>query len=113
MAGNINTLMAINMEVVGAATFNYTVTRGYEVIDIVATTGAGAAGGDTVTPSKAGVALGSALAVAAASIIRYAGTIVDAQATFVTGEVLRMVGNQATVNASVTTFVVPTSWIAG
>lgn len=113
MAGNINDLMGINMAVVGAATFEYTVTRGYEVVDIVATSGAGAAGGDTVTPSKAGVALGSALAVAAADIVRYAGTLVDAQATFAAGEVLRMVGNQATVNASVTTLVVPTSWIAG
>ena len=113
MAGNINQLMAINMEVVGAATFNYTVTRSFEVVDIIATTGAGAAGGDTVTPSKAGVALGSALAVAAASIVRYAGTLVDAQATFLTGEVLRMVGNQATVNASVSTLVIPTTWIAG
>lgn len=112
MAGNINQLMAINMEVAGIAIYNYTVTRGYEVVDIVATSATGA-GGDTVTPSKAGVALGAAMAVASADIIRYAGTIVDAQATFVTGEVLRMVGSQPTVNASVTTFVVPTSWIAG
>lgn len=113
MAGNMNTLDAIQMVVDDAAAFNYTVTRGYEVVDIICTTNATAGGAATVTPSKAGSALGAAMTVTNTNDIVYAGTIIDAQATFNAGDVLRMTGDRADMDATVTTYVIPTSWIAG
>ncbi len=113
MAGNINTLDAINILVNDNATFNYAVTRGFEVVDIVSTQDLTAGGAATVTPSKAGVALGAAMVVTTTSQIVYCTTLVDAQATFLTGEVLRMVGDRSDMSASVTVSVIPTTWIAG
>lgn len=116
MAGNMNTLDAIQMLVDDAATFNYTVTRGYEVVDIIATTNVEAGGAATVQPSKAGTSIGAALTVTNISDIVYCTTLGEAvasDATFAAGEVLRMVGDRADMDATVTTYVIPTSWIAG
>lgn len=113
MAGNMNTLMAIEALVDDAAAFNYTVTRGFEVIDFVANTNAAAGGAATITPSKAGVALGSALTVTNVDDIVYGGTVIDAQATFATGEVLRFTGDRADMDATIYALVIPTTWIAG
>lgn len=116
MAGNMNTLDAIQMLVDDAAAFNYTVTRGYEVVDIIATTNATAGGAATVTPSKAGTAIGAAMTVTTTALIVYCTTLgetVASDATFLVGEVLRMTGDRADMDATVTTYVIPTSWIAG
>lgn len=114
MAGNMNTLDAIHMLVDDAATYNYTVTRAYEVVDIIATVNATAGGAATIQPSKAGTSLAAAMTVTTINDIVYATTLgVTADCTFALGEVLRMVGDQATMDVDVTTYVIPTSWIAG
>ena len=111
MAGNMNTLMAIEMLVDDAATFAYTVTRGFEVVDMICNTNFAVA--STVTPQRTGVALGAAMTTSAINDIVYATTLVDAQATFVAGDILQFVGDAATMDVEVYALVIPTTWIAG
>lgn len=119
MAGNMNVLAAVNMRVNASANFDYVVTRGYEVIDLISNADATAGGAATVTPQRqpaAGggfTAFGAALTVTTVSLIVYASTIVPAQNTFAVGDTMRFVGDQATMDAFVTAVVIPTSWIAG
>lgn len=114
MAGKINNLMAIRMQVNDAANFDYTVTRGFEVVDIVCTTNATAGGAATVTPqSPAGSALGAAMTVTTTNQIVYASTLIDAQATVASGTAIRSIGSRADMDAYAYYYVVPTSWVSG
>ena len=116
----MNTFDAISLHVNAAANFDYVVTRGYKVVDIVATTNGSVGGGATATPQRSTVqtpsvfnALGAALAVGVTNEIVYAGTVIDAQATFSAGDTLRVVGSSGAMNADLFVTVIPTSWIAG
>lgn len=111
MAGNMNTLMAIEMLVDAAANFDYTVTRGFEVIDVIANVNVSQA--STLTPQNGASALGAAMTTSTINDIVYASTIIDAQATFVAGNTLRFVGNHADMDVDAYALVVPTTWIAG
>lgn len=119
MAGNMNTLMAIHIETGVSGNYDYVVTRGFEIVDYIATTNV-TDGGTTTTPqtnvSGGGlVALGAAVANDTADDIEYATTLVQAQATLTAGDTIRcVVANCATADQADSYFwVIPTSWIAG
>lgn len=114
MAGNLNDLMAIRMQVDDAANFDYTVTRGFEVVDMVCTTNATAGGAATITPqTPAGSSLGAAMTVTTTDLIVYASTLINAQATVPSGQVIRAIGSRADMDAFIYFYVIPTSWISG
>lgn len=119
MAGNMNPLMAVKIETGVDANYDYVVTRGFEIVDIIGTTNATDAG-VTNTPqtnvSGGGFnALGAALATDTVDDIEYATTLIQAQATLTASDTIRMVtANSATANqADIFVWVIPTTWIAG
>jgi|LWDU01.1.fsa_nt_gi hypothetical protein len=119
MAGNINNAMVIRSELTaGIATYAFTATRGFEVVDGLVQVDT-QVGGTTVILNRAAAACVTAagagafdMNVAPNTVIR-AVDIVDAQATFVTGDVHNVVQAGAAGTGDFFTYVVPTTWIAG
>ena len=119
MAGNINQLMCIEIETGVTANYDYVVTRGFEIVELIGLTDVTDAGvTNTAQTNIAGagfVALSAALATDTVDNIEYADTIVAAQATLTAADTLRMVvANSVTADqADIYAWVVPTTWIAG
>lgn len=120
MAGNLNQLMAIEIETGVSANYDYVTTRGFEIVDLIGCTNITDVLGPTNTAQTnigglGFVALSAALATDTIDDIEYAGTLVGAQATMGAGDTLRMVvANSVTaLQANIYAWVIPTSWIAG
>jgi len=121
VAGQLNHLHCIEIEMGADGNFDYVVTRGFEVVDILAITNIND-GGTTATPQTniggAGLAAltGAALATDTVDDMERAGTIVTAQMTMATRDTLRMIqagSAGAADQADVYTWVIPTTWISG
>lgn len=119
MAGNLNQLMAIEIETGVTANYDYVTTRGFEIVDLIGCTNVSDAGVTNTAQTNIGglgfVALSAALATDTIDDIEYAATLVGAQATMGAGDTLRMVvANSVTaLQANIYAWVIPTTWIAG
>jgi hypothetical protein len=122
MAGNLNRLDAILIDAEGGGTtltFDYTVTRGLEIVDVLVNTNTAPAGATTATVSRQALGAGGftdvtdAMVVTLADDITRAGTIAAAQATCAATDVLRVTGSVNDISAEVSILNMPTTWIAG
>jgi len=119
MAGNMNTLMAVEIETGVTGNYDYVVTRGFEIVDATVCTNLADAGTtQTVQTSVGGGAytgLTNGMAGVAVDDIHYADTLATGQATLTAGDTIRaVVAGCTTANqASVFVWLVPTTWISG
>lgn len=119
MAGNLNDLHAFRFLADGTAgPFDFVCTRGWLVIDQIASTNTSVAGATVRLQRSTAVApavfnnVGDALATDTVDDIEYVAANVNAQTIFQTGDTMRMiVVNLA--EADLIVEVLPTSWVAG
>lgn len=114
MAGNINQLMCVHIEATGNTADIYTVTRGLEVVDIIAQPTATSGGATTQVANGASNMMTAGVATAAvAGTIARAATLLEAQLTLAAGGTIEATGSAADVAADIFVYVLPTTWIAG
>jgi len=119
VAGNMNNLHSFRISADGTAgPFDFVCTRGWEVIDQVATWNA-TVGGTTLRLNRSTAAapavfnaVGPTLTTDTVDDIEYVATLVAAQKVFATGDTMRMVA-VGLPQADVIVEVLPTTWIAG
>jgi hypothetical protein len=120
MAGNLNMLDCIQMEITALGNYDYTCTRGFEIVDVLAAMDASPIGGANTTLQRQALGVGAFNGVAGAinvgtvnQMVR-ADTFVDAQMTCAGTDILRaLVAGAAAPTADIFIFVIPTTWIAG
>jgi len=119
LAVTLNDLDTILFDVEGQGTFDYTTTRGFEVVDVACMGQTGKAGGATAIvcwqPAAGGgfTDISDAMLAGWANIIVRADTINETAATFERGDTVRVTTNWPTVDAEIYVMVLPTTWIEG
>lgn len=113
MAGTLHQGIVLRQDVVGAVTVDYTAVRGFQCVDIAVQSDAAPGGGEGVTCQRGASALSALIVADAQDALTRAASLIGSQSTFTVGDIFRVVGSNAGVDADVFLFAVSIPGLAG